>query len=118
MLPSQRLKSLRALQTVRSDFRLCRDVEALCHSSSDTPSQYGDRIRHAVFNLKQNSKLDTNVVQEKYDSLNDRQFQAIVRCRRCGSQEVSWEEKQTRSADEGATVFCVCTTCKNRWVMR
>ena len=58
------------------------------------------------------------MLQEKYDALNDRQFQAIVRCRRCGSQDVSWDEKQTRSADEGATVFCVCTKCKLRWVIR
>ena len=39
-------------------------------------------------------------------------------CRRCGSEEVTWEEKQTRSADEGATVFCTCTRCHNRWVLR
>lgn len=58
------------------------------------------------------------MLQEKYDALNDRTFEAIVRCRRCGSHEVSWDEKQTRSADEGATVFCVCTKCKNRWVLR
>jgi len=58
------------------------------------------------------------MLQEKYDSLNDRKFEAIVKCRRCGSAEVSWEEKQTRSADEGGTVFCICTACKNRWVMR
>lgn len=58
------------------------------------------------------------MLQEKYESLNDVKFQAIVRCKRCGSEEVSWEEKQTRGADEAATVFCVCTTCKNRWVMR
>jgi DNA-directed RNA polymerase subunit M/transcription elongation factor TFIIS len=58
------------------------------------------------------------MLQEKYDALNDRKFQAIVRCRRCGSEEVTWDEKQTRSADEGATVFCACQTCKNRWVMR
>jgi transcription elongation factor S-II len=58
------------------------------------------------------------MLQEKYEALDDEQFQAIVRCRRCGSKEVSWEEKQTRSADEGATVFCVCTICKNRWVLR
>lgn len=59
-----------------------------------------------------------NMLQDKYDSLNDKQFTAIVRCRRCGSEEVTWEEKQTRSADEGATIFCSCSTCKNRWVMR
>lgn len=58
------------------------------------------------------------MLQEKYDALNDRNFQAIVRCRRCGSSEVAWDEKQTRSADEGATVFCLCRTCKNRWVLR
>ena len=58
------------------------------------------------------------MLQEKYDELNDANYAAIVRCRRCGSAEVTWEEKQTRSADEAATVFCVCTTCKNRWVMR
>jgi len=59
-----------------------------------------------------------HMLQEKYDALNDRKFQAIVRCRRCGSQEVTWEEKQTRSADEAASVFCACLECKNRWVMR
>ena len=58
------------------------------------------------------------MLHEKYEALNDRDYQAIVRCRRCGSQEVSWEEKQTRSADEGATLFCACATCKNRWVLR
>jgi transcription elongation factor S-II len=59
-----------------------------------------------------------SMLQEKYDALNDQTFEAIVRCRKCGSQEVTWEEKQTRSADEGATVFCTCTVCKNRWTMR
>jgi DNA-directed RNA polymerase subunit M/transcription elongation factor TFIIS len=58
------------------------------------------------------------MLQEKYDALNDKKFQAIVRCRRCGSEEISWEDKQTRSADEAATVFCVCRKCKNRWVLR
>lgn len=58
------------------------------------------------------------MLQQKYDELDDQKFEAIVRCRRCGSEDVSWEEKQTRSADEGGSVFCVCTKCKTRWVMR
>lgn len=58
------------------------------------------------------------MLQEKYDSLNDQTFQAIVKCRHCGSTEVHWEEKQTRSADEGGTLFCTCSSCHNRWVMR
>ena len=58
------------------------------------------------------------MLQEKYDALDDQQFAAIIKCRACGSTEVRWEEKQTRSADEGASVFCTCNSCKNRWVMR
>tara|TARA_B110001450_G_C17649400_1_gene492608 strand:- start:1922 stop:2374 length:453 start_codon:yes stop_codon:yes gene_type:complete len=58
------------------------------------------------------------MLQEKYDSLNDRQYEAIVRCNRCKSGEVRWEEKQTRSADESATIYCICTNCKLRWVMK
>ena len=58
------------------------------------------------------------MLKEKYEALNDQQFRAIVRCRRCGSTEVTWEEKQTRSADEAASVFVVCAKCHLRWVMR
>ena len=58
------------------------------------------------------------MLQDKYEALQDDSLHALVRCRRCGGGEVTWEEKQTRSADEAATLFCVCTTCKNRWVMR
>ena len=58
------------------------------------------------------------MLQEKYDALDDAKFKAIITCLRCGSTEVRWEEKQTRSADEGASVFCTCFSCKNRWVMR
>lgn len=59
-----------------------------------------------------------HMLLEKYESMNDSNYKAMIRCRRCGSQDVSWEEKQTRSADEAATVFCMCAKCKNRWVLR
>ena len=58
------------------------------------------------------------MLQEKYEALDDKQFRAIVRCRRCGHTDVTWEEKQTRSADEAASVYVVCTKCHLRWVMR
>lgn len=58
------------------------------------------------------------MLEDKYESMNDEKFQSIVKCRRCGSTEVRWEEKQTRSADEGATVFCTCINCQHRWVLR
>lgn len=58
------------------------------------------------------------MLHEKYEMMNDKSYKATLKCRRCGSSEVSWEQKQTRSADEASTVFCTCTKCKNRWTMR
>jgi DNA-directed RNA polymerase subunit M/transcription elongation factor TFIIS len=41
----------------------------------------------------------------------------VLFCRKCGHDEVTWHTKQTRSADEGSTVFCTCSRCFNRWKM-
>lgn len=57
------------------------------------------------------------MLQEKYEMMNDKTYKETLKCRRCGSSEISWEQKQTRSADEASTVFCTCTKCKNRWRM-
>jgi DNA-directed RNA polymerase subunit M/transcription elongation factor TFIIS len=43
--------------------------------------------------------------------------EAGVKCSKCGSNNVSFEFSQTRSADEGTTVFCFCTKCAKRWKM-
>jgi len=40
-----------------------------------------------------------------------------IKCARCGSTDISFEFSQTRSADEGTTVFCYCTQCSKRWKM-
>lgn len=40
-----------------------------------------------------------------------------VRCKKCGSNDITHEFLQTRSADEGTTIFCTCTSCKKRWKM-
>lgn len=74
-----------------------------------------ERLRNEV---KAREKRFQEMLEEKYESMNDETFQSIVKCRRCGSTEVQWEEKQTRSADEGATVFCTCINCQHRWVLR
>ena len=41
----------------------------------------------------------------------------IMSCHKCGHTDVGWDVKQTRSADEGSTVFCVCQKCQARWKM-
>lgn len=59
------------------------------------------------------------MLQEKYDEVVATTApSSSLQCRRCRSSDVTWEQKQTRSADEAMTVFCVCATCKNRWTIR
>lgn len=38
-------------------------------------------------------------------------------CNRCHSRSISVQQQQIRSADEGMTVFCMCTKCNMRWKM-
>ena len=64
-----------------------------------------------------NERFD-QMLAEKYEAISAGTFKSIIRCRRCGSSEVTYEEKQTRSADESASLYFSCTTCKNRWVTR
>jgi DNA-directed RNA polymerase subunit M/transcription elongation factor TFIIS len=40
-----------------------------------------------------------------------------IKCARCGSTNIIPAFSQTRSADEGTTVFCYCTACSKRWKM-
>ncbi len=36
-------------------------------------------------------------------------------CRKCGAKKVRVSSQQTRSADEGMTIFVVCLNCGNTW---
>lgn len=94
----------------------CLDSSVVCSSDhSMTENTLVGRIEQN--RIERNNRFE-KMLQEKYESMNDESIGSLIRCRRCGSTEVTWEEKQTRSADEAATLFCSCSTCKNRWVVR
>ena len=42
---------------------------------------------------------------------------AGTRCTKCRSSDISFDFLQTRSADEGTTVYCTCISCGTRWKM-
>ena len=42
---------------------------------------------------------------------------AGIACGKCHSTDISFDFLQTRSADEGTTVYCTCTKCGKRWRM-
>ena len=37
------------------------------------------------------------------------------RCGKCGGNKTTYYTMQTRSADEGETIFITCLTCGKRW---
>jgi DNA-directed RNA polymerase subunit M/transcription elongation factor TFIIS len=43
--------------------------------------------------------------------------EGVVRCSRCKSSDIRWDQKQTRGADESMTVFFECKNCSKRWKM-
>lgn len=81
-----------------------------------------DMAEGTVLKLLQNEaamriKRFDQILQEKYDSMSDKTCVSSLKCKKCGSSDVTWEQKQTRSADEAMTVFCTCSKCKQRWKM-
>lgn len=74
-----------------------------------------ERIR--AFEAQQRRNF-CKMLQEKWDSITDGgEFKSTLTCRRCGSNDISWETKQTRSSDEATTAFCVCAECQHHWTM-
>ena len=41
----------------------------------------------------------------------------FLRCRKCHSTNVVFNQKQTRAGDEGMTAFCNCQVCGTKWKM-
>ena len=58
------------------------------------------------------------MLKEKYDNVNSTDIKSTtLKCMNCGSADISWQQKQTRGADEAMTIFCTCMGCGMRWKM-
>ena len=56
------------------------------------------------------------LLKEKYENVVKAQSSdSILNCRNCGSNDISFSQKQTRGADESSTIFCQCQVCSKRW---
>ena len=60
--------------------------------------------------LKAKSIRDKNKFEQKVEAMTD-----SFTCRKCKSNECTYYQMQTRSADEPMTVFLQCVNCGNRW---
>jgi transcription elongation factor S-II len=67
---------------------------------------------------------DMKKLRDKYtkQAINDHQLSQqsgtttdLLKCGRCKKRSVTYNQVQTRSADEPMTTFCLCNDCGNRW---
>lgn len=57
-----------------------------------------------------------DLLKEKYENVVRAQSsESILKCRNCGSSDITFCQKQTRGADESSTIFCQCQACSKRW---
>lgn len=83
-----------------------------------------------IIDIASNSTLTEDIVfdlpsfdnqKQDYDFLVEKLKNGVewaksdIKCRNCGQLTVDFYEKQTRSADESATVFYRCQQCGYRW---
>lgn len=54
------------------------------------------------------------LLHEKFEELDGKFEKDLIKCK-CGSSNCLFEQIQTRSADEGMTIFCKCLKCGRTW---
>lgn len=65
-------------------------------------------------------KKTVDAYMKKYENAYERKdvvVSSLFRCGKCKKKQCTYFEAQTRSADEGATVFVSCLNCGNKWKM-
>lgn len=68
-----------------------------------------DRARQQMESHETNFRA---MLQERFDDDNS---EGLLKCRNCKSANVVWEQRQTRSADEGMSIYAMCMACKTKW---
>lgn len=78
------------------------------------PDKYGLLIRRIVSGMSvEEALLELEPIQK--EEAEEIVAEGDLQCGKCKSKRIHRIEKQTRSADESATVFCHCSECGNRW---
>ena len=96
------LKNTTFLNQIRNKDITGKKLEVLTHYEMDT-ERWSELIDKKI--KREASKFKTNI-QASTD---------MFTCRKCKSKKCTYYELQTRSADEGMTIFITCITCGHRW---
>lgn len=81
----------------------------------------GTGVARAQEQLDDREHRFRSMLQEKFEELTDKgrheEGEGLLKCARCHSTNVIWDQRQTRSADEGMTIIAQCLSCNNAWSM-
>ena len=89
-------------------------VESLVDGTVD-PSNVGSMTSYEM-----SKKIDDQELIEKKNkrlesNLENKKFTTLVSCPKCHKKKATFYEKQTRSGDEGKSVFYTCLECGKKW---
>lgn len=89
------------------------DVSSLCRTPLDTLCAHTDQ---AITDLQKQfvAKAERQLLSE-HSTAAMQLAQGVLRCAACGSDKISLNQRQARSADEGMDTYCTCTKCQTRW---
>jgi DNA-directed RNA polymerase subunit M/transcription elongation factor TFIIS len=110
-------KSQQIILNIKNNPSLCDNHEDIV-KMFDSELSKGTIVEMIEVESASRKKRFEQMLQEKYEMIKDDSVNATMKCRRCGSEELCLEQKQTRSADESMTLYISCNKCNNRWTLK
>ena len=92
------------------------------HNNNTNDMTGGLKVKHAKVTIQSeiNKYLYKSVPISAFvqDVINTKVKNTVgITCKKCGSDNVFSESRQTRSSDEATTIFYTCLNCGNKWKM-
>jgi transcription elongation factor S-II len=78
-------------------------------------TEYENIMEENVRKMQHLKQILENAEKSTVSLVDTSNLPSLIVCRACHSGEVVVIEKQTRSGDEGMTLFCTCKKCGNKW---
>lgn len=116
---------------VRIDIGWAREMEHYAFQRYQNPVAYLRALKRCVHHLRTRTPFDMSLLEtlvagnleevEEYqqprqeEEEEDDDEEGLLQCFRCKSTRVESYQRQTRSADEAMTTFCMCLACHHRW---
>lgn len=118
------VKILKKTQTTTDQIqKFCDNVKNSKLNTNDVYEVVGNIINKTPLfeNIHFKSKCFQKYIKEEEEYLNflncPEVDEGIYQCNKCKSKKIYKFSKQTRAGDESTTVFAMCTSCKNKWII-